>query len=45
MYTLESAGWEELAKVLPAYLKRILSPITNDAATAELWNTDESPTA
>ncbi|KFG84304.1 putative zinc metalloprotease [Metarhizium anisopliae] len=43
MYTLESAGWEELAKVLPAYLKRILSPTTNDAAKAELLDTDEKP--
>lgn len=43
MYTLESAGWEELAKVLPAYLKRILLPTTNDAAKAELLDTDEKP--
>lgn len=43
MYTLESAGWEEFAKVLPAYLKDILSPITNDAVEAELLNTDDKP--
>ncbi|KID81827.1 Metalloenzyme, LuxS/M16 peptidase-like, metal-binding protein [Metarhizium guizhouense ARSEF 977] len=43
IYTLESAGREDFAKVLPDYLKHILSPITNDAVKAEFQNTDDKP--
>jgi Zn-dependent M16 (insulinase) family peptidase len=40
-YTLETAGWEGFAQVLPVYLEHIILPtITDEAITTEVWHID-----
>lgn len=40
-YTLESAGWDGFAQVLPVYLEHIILPvITDDAIVTEVWHVD-----
>lgn len=40
-YTLESAGWDGFAQVLPVYLEHIIVPtITDEAITTEVWHVD-----
>ena len=40
-YTLETAGWEGFAQILPLYLEHIVLPtITDEAVTTEVWHVD-----
>lgn len=40
-YTLETAGWEGFAQVLPVYLEHIILPtITDEGITTEVWHID-----
>ncbi|KAL3959128.1 hypothetical protein ACCO45_007290 [Purpureocillium lilacinum] len=40
-YTLETAGWDGFAQVLPVYLEHIILPvITDDAIVTEVWHID-----
>ncbi|KAG5921118.1 hypothetical protein E4U61_007122 [Claviceps capensis] len=40
-YTLETAGWEGFAQVLPVYLEHIILPtITDEAIATEVWHID-----
>lgn len=40
-YTLETAGWDGFAQVLPVYLEHIILPvITDDAIVTEVWHVD-----
>ncbi|KAG6004384.1 hypothetical protein E4U21_001104 [Claviceps maximensis] len=40
-YTLETAGWEGFAQVLPVYLEHIILPtITDEAIVTEVWHID-----
>ncbi|PNY28790.1 Metalloenzyme, LuxS/M16 peptidase-like, metal-binding protein [Tolypocladium capitatum] len=40
-YTLETAGWDGFAQVLPIYLEHIILPtITDDAIATEVWHID-----
>ncbi|KND91781.1 Uncharacterized protein TOPH_03509 [Tolypocladium ophioglossoides CBS 100239] len=40
-YTLETAGWDGFAQVLPVYLEHIILPtITDDAIATEVWHID-----
>ncbi|KJZ75005.1 hypothetical protein HIM_05491 [Hirsutella minnesotensis 3608] len=40
-YTLETAGWDGFAQVLPVYLEHIILPvITDDAVVTEVWHID-----
>ncbi|KAK0383782.1 hypothetical protein NLU13_9693 [Sarocladium strictum] len=40
-YTLETAGWEGFAQILPVYLEHVILPtITDEAITTEVWHVD-----
>lgn len=40
-YTLETAGWDGFAQVLPVYLEHVILPvITDDAVVTEVWHVD-----
>ncbi|CAM1507927.1 Fc.00g047750.m01.CDS01 [Cosmosporella sp. VM-42] len=40
-YTLETAGWEGFAQILPVYLEHIILPtITDEAIVTEVWHID-----
>ncbi|PHH79499.1 hypothetical protein CDD80_4610 [Ophiocordyceps camponoti-rufipedis] len=40
-YTLDTAGWDGFAQVLPVYLEHIILPvITDDAIVTEVWHVD-----
>ncbi|RYC81894.1 Uncharacterized protein BFJ63_vAg15213 [Fusarium oxysporum f. sp. narcissi] len=40
-YTLESAGWDAFAQILPVYLDHILVPtITDESIMTEIWHID-----
>lgn len=40
-YTLETAGWDGFAQVLPVYLEHVILPvITDDAVVTEVWHID-----
>ena len=40
-YTLETAGWDGFAQILPVYLEHILLPtITDEAIITEVWHVD-----
>lgn len=40
-YTLETAGWDGFAQILPVYLEHILLPtITDEAVVTEVWHID-----
>ena len=40
-YTLESAGWDGFAQILPVYLEHVIVPtITDEAIVTEVWHID-----
>ncbi|CAG9944470.1 unnamed protein product [Clonostachys rosea f. rosea IK726] len=40
-YTIDTAGWDGFAQILPLYLEHVLLPtITDDAVTTEVWHID-----
>ncbi|KAK5993948.1 hypothetical protein PT974_07386 [Cladobotryum mycophilum] len=40
-YTLETAGWEGFAQILPVYLEHVILPtITDEAVVTEVWHVD-----
>lgn len=40
-YTLDSAGWDGFAQILPVYLEHVLLPtITDEACATEVWHID-----
>ncbi|KAL1840370.1 hypothetical protein VTJ49DRAFT_543 [Mycothermus thermophilus] len=40
-YTLESAGWDGFAQILPVYLEHVIVPtLTDDACLTEVWHID-----
>ncbi|SPN98974.1 related to metalloprotease 1 [Cephalotrichum gorgonifer] len=40
-YTLDTAGWDGFAQILPVYLEHVLLPIiTDEACTTEVWHVD-----